>query len=203
LLALIEKIVMGISALLVLGTVAFYLVVGFPSTTSIEFVRAVEDDPAPRAPAASPAAPSTPDAPQPVTAEDQETIKKLAEQGVKVPAGQGIMKQRKVVPAETLEYVSVEANYMPEIKRLRSTILPGNKRIKVLEVPTNSILRKFDIQKGDVIELIDGEIIEFNDTSTLAYHALFKDKIKKVRNGEPVSITVTRNNRPLQIFFRL
>jgi C-terminal processing protease CtpA/Prc len=81
--------------------------------------------------------------------------------------------------------------------------LPGNKRIKVTEVPTHSILNKLGIQKGDVIELIDGEIIEFSDTKTLTYHSLFKEKLRKVREGQPVSITVTRNNRPLQIFFRL
>lgn len=200
---LVEKIVMGVSSLLILATLAWYLLVGFPSTASIEFVRSVEDEPAPRAAAASPAAPGTPETPQPVTPQDQETIKKLAEQGVKVPAGQGILKERKKVPEDLLEFVSKEANYMPEIKRVRGTLLPGNKRMKITEVPTNSLLKKFGIQKGDVVELIDGEIIEFSDTSTLAYHSLFKDKIKKVREGQPVSITVTRNNRPLQIFFKL
>jgi membrane-associated protease RseP (regulator of RpoE activity) len=202
LLDLVEKIVMGVASLLILGTVAFYFLFGFPSTTSIEFVPAVVDEPAPAA-AATPPTSGTPEAPQPVTPQDQETIQKLAEQGVKVPAGQGIVKERKNIPEDLLEFVSKEANFMPELKKLKRSILPGGKRMKLTEIPQNSLLKKFGIQQGDVIELIDGEIIEFKDDQVLEYHQIFKEKIKKVREGQPISITVTRSNRPLQIIFKL
>ena len=198
---LVEKIVMGVASLLILATVGIYFFLGFPSTTSIEFVRGVEDEPAPAA-AATPKSSGTPE-PQPVTPQDQETIKKLAEQGVKVPAGQGIVKERKKIPEDLLEFASKEANFMPEVKKYKSTILPGSKRLKLTEIPQGSLLKKFGIQQGDVIELIDGEIIEFKDDQVLEYHQIFKEKIKKVREGQPISITVTRSNRPLQIIFKL
>ena len=144
---LVEKIVMGVASLLILATVGIYFLAGFPSTTSIEFVPAVVDEPAPAA-AATPPTSGTPEAPQPVTPQDQETIKKLAEQGVKVPAGQGIVKERKNIPEALLEFVSKEANFMPEVKKYKSTILPGSKRLKLTEIPQGSLLKKFDVVTG-------------------------------------------------------
>jgi hypothetical protein len=205
LLYLAEKIVIGVAAICLLATVAVYSIIGFPSTASIEFIRGVQDEPAPRA-AAAPAADAgaaAREAPPAVTPEDQETIRKLGEQGVKVPSGQGIVKESKTIPQELLEFVSKEANYIPEMKRLKRIILPGNKRLKLTEIPASSLLKKFGIQQGDVIELIDGEIIEFSDEQVLQYHQLFREKIDKVRQGQPISVTVTRNNRPLQIIFKL
>ena len=106
------------------------------------------------------------------------------------------------MPQDLFEFISSEANLLPELKKLQSHTIKGT-RLKIHDIQSNSLIKKLGLQENDVIELIDGEIIEFNQQSAARYKSLFDTAQEKLRNGGEVSITVTRNNRPVHLQFKL
>ena len=197
---LVEKIAAGICGFLVLVTLAWYAWVGTPSTTATEFVpnaEKIQDKPPPETGKA---------AEQPVSPEEQAIIDKLAQQGRKLLPGQKLAKDEYRVPEKTFEVISAQANWIPELKKLNHRKIKVNghdTRIEIFDIQENSLLHKLGLQEKDVIELLDGQIVEFNDASTTKYAEMFKSASNKLRQGQPVSVTVTRNNKPLHLEFRL
>ena len=195
---LLEKIAVGFCVCSLLATVCVYLFLGTPSTTSAEFVPSVEKRPA------TPQAPKGADAPIPP--DEKVIIDALAQQGRKLLPGQRLPRDEYRMPEKTLERLSTEANWLPELKRAQSTkIQVGDKttRLKIFDIEEGSMLEKLGIKENDVIELVDGQIVEFTETNAAKYLDIFKNSVKKLRQGESVSVTVTRNNQPLHIEFKL
>jgi len=204
LLDLAERITLGLCAIILLLTIApYYFMGGMPSTTSFEFLQGVVS--AEQPPAAKKS--SAPEPPSPITPEDQALIDKLREQGAPgLVANQAVPKKQNTVPKQLLEYISAEANWLPELKQLKHTALgtkAGPTRIKIFDIQPDSLLKKCGLQENDIIELIDGEIVEFSESKSLAYRNMFRAKVEKLRKGEPLTVTVTRGNKPLHLVFKL
>jgi hypothetical protein len=200
---IIEKISLGICGLIVVLTMGGYYFLGMPTTTSQEFIPGVVSTESPPPAAKKSAA----EPPPPVTPEDQALIDKLKEQGVPglIP-NQGLPRKQNTVPKQLLEHISAEANWVPELKLLKSMPIKTNAgptRIKIFDIQSESILKKCGLQENDIIELVDGEIIEFSDSKSLAYRNILRAKVEKLRKGEPLTITVTRGNKPLHLVFKL
>jgi membrane-associated protease RseP (regulator of RpoE activity) len=202
---LAEKIVAGLCGLIVIATLGGYIFLrGLPSTTSREFIAAIPETSAPPAEAKS----AAPEPPPPVTAEDQVIIEKLRSQGLQGLSGtQGIPKKNlEPVPPPLFEFISAEANLLPEMKLLDKRLIQtknGQTRLKLTNVKEGSILPKLKLEEGDTIELIDGEIYDFRDDKSRDHWNLFRDKVAKLRRGEPLSITITRKGQPMTLVYRL
>ena len=195
---LVEKITAGACAFLILVTLGVYLFFGAPSTTANEFVPAVEKR------QSKPQGPKQPG--EPIPADEQAIVEKLAEQGIKLLPGKRLARDEYTVPEKTLEHLSTEANWGPEIRKAQSSLVKvGDKttRLKIYDIEEGSMLQKLGLKENDTIDLIDCNIVEFKPTNTLQYHDMFKSAVKKLRSGETVSVTVTRNNQPVHLEFKL
>jgi S1-C subfamily serine protease len=111
------------------------------------------------------------------------------------------------VPKQLLEYISAEANWLPELKQLKSQPIKNGAgqptRIKIFDIQPDSLLKKCGLQENDIIDLVDGEILEFTEANSLAYRNMFRAKVEKLRKGEPLTVTVSRGNKPLHLMFKL
>jgi hypothetical protein len=160
----------------------------------------VREIPAPAPPAAGKAA-----APTGVTAEDRALIDKLAEQGVKVPEGQGLKRTQLQVPKDTLEYLGAQGNLIPEAKMLESRIITtknGDTRLRIFNFKPGSLIAKLGFHENDTIELVDGQVLEFKETNAAKYTSLLKSALQKISEGKAVSVTISRNNQPVHLEFR-
>ncbi|HVR74817.1 MAG TPA: hypothetical protein VMT52_10815, partial [Planctomycetota bacterium] len=103
--------------------------------------------------------------------------------------------------------VSAEANWAQELNKLKSERKksPNGKeaRLKLYNIEEDSMVRKLGFEENDVIELLDGEIVDFNEQSVYRYREMWKSSLKKLENGEGISVTVTRNGRPIHLQFKL
>ena len=201
---LIEKISNGISGLLVLLTTIAYGFVFFfdlmPTTRSSIFIQEVHEIPV------APAAAGKPKSTDAVTPEDHALIDKLAEQGVKVPEGQGLKRVGLQVPKGTVDYLSAQGNLIPELDLAKSRQIKtknGETRLKIYEFKPGSLLPKLGFKENDTVELVDGQILEFKATNAVKYTEALKSAIQKLRDGKSVSVTVTRNNQPVHLEFKL
>jgi hypothetical protein len=208
---LLEKISAIFGGIVVLAVGVLYLVFGVPPAGPREFVESVSITDAP--PAASspaskgPAAPEvSPSEPEPNASQSEAAILSKLQKGQGLQPAGGLQRKTAKIPAATFGYIKPEASWMPELKLVQKRILSGpggDTRLKLERVAENSLLKRFGIDEGDVIELIDGEILEFNDESVTRYRQLFKEKLETLENGGAVSVTLTRRGQPVHIMFSL
>jgi hypothetical protein len=201
---LLEKIGFGLGGLCILLTLAFYTYVGPPSTESVEFISKVRKKAEAPPPAGSQgSAPGS----QPQTQEEQEILKKLQEQASQIVQGQRLQVEEMEVLPDLFEHVNIEANWTQELKKAHSTVIPtkkgGPSRLKVHQIAENSLLKHFGIQENDVIELINGEVVQFSQTSSQELYRRAKTLLQSLRDGGSISVTVSRNNRPVHLKFAL
>jgi hypothetical protein len=200
---LLEKIGLALCALFLLGTIVLYAVLKIPSTQSLLWIPSVVDaKPEPKPAANTSSANSGPAAP---SAEDQAILQKLAEQDRKFAVTQ-LVKEPKNVPQQLFEYLSAEANLLPSLKTAKSKPIStrnGQTRLQVFGIDPQSVLGKLGFKENDVIELVDGQIIEFKDSNSTKYYEMWRAAKERLRAGKPISVTVTRNNRPVHLEFSL
>jgi hypothetical protein len=95
---------------------------------------------------------------------------------------------------------------MPALKTAKSRPVKtadGNTRLQIFNIQQNSYLQKFGFKDNDVVELLDGQIVQFDQASTTQLYGIWDAAREKLRAGGTVSVTVTRDNRPQHINFRL
>ncbi len=211
---LIEKVVYAVGGLVILGALGLY-VWQPPEKRSIDLLpkaRKTVVAPSP-APAPNPGEKSSPRvkaAPEEIPPEDKAILDLLASEQNLRTAGKKLVREEYTVDKETFEFVTREANWFAELKKVGSQALPGkdNKltRLKISNLSQDSLLKgKFDFQDGDIIELIDGQVIDFNADAqgSLEYHQLWKNAQEKLGGGGMVSVTITRGGQPMNLQFKL
>ena len=199
---LFEKVALGLGALAVGGTLLLYVVMGgTPSTQAVAFLPKVQriapqsSTPKNGQPAGTPAKPVV------LTQPDRPVLEKLRKQGNRrVPST--LRREAYSVPEPLFEEIAKPANYTKELKKAKSTVL-GNTRLKIHGIQSDSLFKQFGIQDGDIIELIDGEILEFNEGASTRYVSLWKDKLQSLRDGGAISLTISRGGVPLHLEFKL
>jgi hypothetical protein len=203
---IIEKTALGFCALCVLLMLGAYLWLPVPSTGSIYFLPPVTHVAAP----APEGGASGGSAPAPLSQEDEEEERKiltvLREQERPIVPNQRIERYPYKVPPSLFEHVNNESNWTRELKTAKSKTLKtknGETRLEITQIREDSLFRKFGFEESDVIEAIDGKILEFSEASTAEYYTLAHELLDKVRQGEEISVTVTRKNRPVHLQFRL
>ena len=198
---LLEKISLAVCALFIIATLVLYALLKIPSTQSLLWIPSVVDAKPAETPAASTASPG----PAVPSAEDQAILQKLADQDRKFTVTQ-LVKEPKTVPQQLFEYLSAEANLLPALKTAKSKPIStrnGQTRLQVFSIDPQSVLGKLGFKENDVIELVDGQIIEFKDSNSTKYYEMWRAAKEKLRSGKPISVTVTRNNRPVHLEFSL
>ena len=204
---LLEKIAIGFAGLCVFLTLGLYLNIysvfglptGVPSTNSGEFLGTAKETPAPTG-SPAPGAPAAGD----LAKEDQAIKDKLRQQGR--PVVGRLERKRLSVPRPLFEHINNEANWSGELKKAHSQVIRtpgGNTRLRIHKIKENSLFKSFGFEENDVLELIDGEILQFDEDSLHEHFQRAKAMLERVQNGESISVTVTRNNRPVHIEFNL
>ncbi len=158
-------------------------------------------------------APSLPKATSPLSSgegaaarEERILISRLRRQGV-IPEGAGsLTHQERVLYPELLTHIADSSNWIPELMKASSSILPrgdGEPTLLSLDrVAADSVLWEFGLREGDVIALIDGEIPQFSPTRALDYIRKADEVMAALDKGEPASLTILRQGQPLHLVFR-
>lgn len=199
----LEKAVIGVAILCATVTMITYLVMGTPSTRATQFLPSVEPAPAPKPVPAKPGAKPAP--PKSLTQDDKVIIDALKTQNPRF-RGSTVARRSFNVPVELFEEVSKPANWTKQLKTARSQKLKtsnGMTRLKVYNIAADSYLRNFGLQDNDIVELIDGRVVEFSEDSSQDLYNVFTDKLDQLRDGGAISITVSRGGRPVHLEFKL
>ena len=199
---LLEKIVAGVCALLILVTIAVYGFFKLPSAKPLWSLQGVKEV---RVETANSSRTSTPGKTPTVSPEIQAVIQNLAKQERRVSASQLQVKTLEV-PQPLFEHLAAEANLLPALKTAKSRVLKtknGDTRLQVFNIKSQSYLQKLGFKDNDIVELVDGQILEFSESASARYYEVWNDAKAKLRNGEPISVTVTRGGKPVHLKFRL
>ena len=204
---LFEKITLGFASFCGFLTLGLYLNLfsfigiptGIPSTNPPEFLRGVVEEAPPLAATGSPRRPKG------LPKEEEDKIRALLKkQGQKV-SGPIIVKRLKVEDG-LYEHVSAEANWPNELQKAHSRVIAtqnGDTRLQLFNIEEDSSFKLLGLQEKDIVEVIDGEIMQFSDKTTQPYYRMAKRLLTKLREGDPISITVTRKSRPVHLQFSL
>lgn len=202
-----EKISIALCGLVVLAVGAGYLVFGVRSAVPIEFVAPVPDFDVTNA-----VSQGTPTSVPGIAAESTRKILESVDQGKirenlrknGVNAGR-IESYLKPIPASTFEFARAEANWMPELRKYSSSAFAGSKSRLVLTggVDENTLFHKLGLRNEDVVELVDGEIIEFDERSALRYRSMYYDALERLESGGAVTVTISRKGQPMNLIFTL
>ena len=142
----------------------------------------------------------------PAAREERQLLSRLRRQGV-LPEGAGsLTRQERVLYPELLTHIADSSNWMPELMKASSSILPrgdGEPTLLSLDrVAADSVLWEFGLREGDVIALIDGEIPRFSPTRALEYIRKADEVMAALDKGEPASLTILRQGQPLHLVYR-
>lgn len=198
----LEKVVIGVAIVCGIVTLIPYLVMGTPSTRPKAFLPSVKR--VKPAPAPVPVEPGK-TAPQPkvLTQSNKDILAAFKAQNPRF-RGSTVERQTYNVPVALFEEVSKSANWTKQLKTARSEALGKDRtRLKLYKIEPDSYLRNFGLQDNDIIELIDGRVVEFSEDSSSALYGVFTDKLSKLRHGEAISITISRRGRPVHLEFKL
>jgi len=208
-LSILEKVQYVFSGLVVAAVIAAYAVWGSAGTPT-QFQDPIKQiRPAPKV-SIRPATPGAPTAPPPAApamqAEDRAILDRLAKEQKVAVGGRELTRQDYQVPQERIEYLKREPNYLAELDKAGHEKLPGADgkmtRLRLKNVDNDSLIKQFGIENNDVIEMIDGERIDFQGESLLNQKDRFNRLIEKIEKGGKISLTVTRGGQPMQIGFQ-
>ncbi len=137
--------------------------------------------------------------------EERVLISRLRHQGAIPEGGEHLARQELMLDPELLSHVADASNWMPELMKASSSILPrgdGEPTLLSLDrLAADSILWELGLREGDVIALIDGEIPHFSPTRALDYIRKAEKVMVALERGEPASLTILRQGQPLHLVF--
>lgn len=136
----------------------------------------------------------------------EEIVAKLEQQGVTRENALRLKTEQRTIADDVFEYLSKASNWMPELHKAAGSVMVGKNgepsMLRVDDVAADSILRGFGIQDGDVVALINGEVPIFSPAKAVEYTRKAYSLINDLQEGRPVSITVLRNGKPLDLVYR-
>ena len=99
-----------------------------------------------------------------------------------------------------------EVNFRREFDKFQSVVLPGadgrNTRLRIFGITEQSLLTSmFGLQDGDIIEFIDGDQIDFEE-SYQEHRQRYSHLMDKLKKGGVISLTLTRNGNPIHMEFK-
>ncbi len=136
---------------------------------------------------------------------NEEIVSKLEQQGVARENALQLRTEQYTIPDDVFQQLSKASNWLPELQKAASSIIVGKNgepsMLRVYDVAPDSILREFGLQDGDVVALINGEVPVFSPSKAVEYTQKAYNLINDLQEGRPVSITVLRNGRPVNLVY--
>jgi len=137
---------------------------------------------------------------------NEEIVSKLEQQGVARENAQQLKTEQYAIPDDVFKHLTKASNWMPELQKAASSVMIGKNgepsMLRVYDLAPDSILREFGIQDGDVVALINGEVPVFSPSKAVEYTQKAYNLINDLQEGRPVSITVLRNGRPVNMVYQ-
>lgn len=141
-----------------------------------------------------------------VPQQDQDIIFKLEQQGVSRQNARRLEREDRPIPQDVIDYLSHALNWMPELEKAASTIISRKSgdpsMLRLYNIHEDSILRRLGLEDGDIVALIDGQIPLFNRNRVLEYTQMAWRFINTLDKGDPISMTVLREGKPIQLVYR-
>ena len=167
----------------------------------------------PRAPGLGPSEPNEQRVPaaQPtetkVPAPEEDILSaRLRAQGVRMAAVNHLQSEVWGLPPDVSNQLSDSSTWLPELMKASSTIQNNARgeptRLAVHDIEGDSLLWDLGLRDGDVIVLIDGEIPRFSPTNAYDLVRKAQGALAALDRGEPISLTVLRQQRPLHLFYQ-
>ena len=205
-LSFLEKFQYGFSVLILLLVGLIPMIAGWFETQSPEFLQVIEVThaevrPRPEPPGSSSQAPHRPAVP----ARLRPVVDKLVEQGVRRQKAEQIKTRTYSIPSRTYAYISKPGNWFKELNKAASRTIAGKggdpTMLELFDIEEGSRFEMFGVQNGDVVTLIDEDIIEFRDDRYQDHVQLAQRLFDKLDKGEPISFTVLRDGIPVNLEF--
>jgi len=137
---------------------------------------------------------------------NEEIVSKLEQQGVTRENALQLKTEQYAIPDDVFQHLSKASSWMPELQKAASAVMVGKNgepsMLRVYDLASDSILREFGIQDGDVVALINGEVPVFSPSKAIEYTQKAYNLINDLQEGRPVSITVLRNGRPVNLVYQ-
>jgi hypothetical protein len=205
-LILLEKIQSGLSVFLVLVLV-LYVTLGIewqPKETigTVEALEPQTEVPGSRTGSVSPRVDPK------IRAENESIMEKLRnDQRLRLSKGVKPKRKRYRVQERQYEWISKERNWIPELNLAASTLSKGRdgeaSMLTLHNIKESSILNNFGIEEGDMVTLVDGEVLKFDKSQTGEYYEMFHEVLERLKSGGKVSLTVMRQGRPVHLEYEL
>ncbi len=129
----------------------------------------------------------------------------LVRQGVSAADLKDLPQQSQMVHPDILERFAKVRYWWPELNKASSSVLENPAgRPTLLSIDTldgDSILWELGLRERDVILLINGDITQFDPVYAASYVREAQRTFASLARGEPVSVTVLRNGRPLELLY--
>ena len=130
----------------------------------------------------------------------------LREQGVRMAGVNHLQSKDLTIPPEIFSHLSDPSTWLPELMKASSTVQNDARgeptRLAVHDIEGDSILWDLGLRDGDVIVLVDGEIPRFSPTRAYDLVRRAQGALAALARGEPISLTVLRQQRPLHLFYQ-
>ena len=138
--------------------------------------------------------------------EERQLTARLRRQGVRVAGQEPLQPQKWLLDQEVFSHLSDSSTWLPELMKASSTIQNNARgeptRLAVHDIEGDSLLWDLGLRDGDVIVLIDGEIPRFSPTNAYDLVRKAQGALAALDRGEPISLTVLRQQRPLHLFYQ-
>jgi hypothetical protein len=202
---LFEKIQYGVSGVILLAVFLLYYFIGGMESRSKDLLSdlptvATEHVRVDPEPAAGPTA-NAEGSPRQFAA----VARSLQQQGVAATRTRSIERREFEVPEDVYEFVAKPRNWMPELNKAASRPIQGpDGRPTMLEVrgiEDGSLFEKFGVEDGDRLVLLDGAILEFDQSRTRELHMQARSMLEKLERGGTISFTILRGGKPVHLEF--
>lgn len=134
-----------------------------------------------------------------------ELIARLEAQGVPRYLAEQLQVERFPVLPDTAEYLGDSWNWLPELTRASSTLVTGGddrpSMLQLYDISEDSVLREIGLEDGDVLVLLDEQILEFGRRDLFNHSRRMRAALESLERGEPVSVTILRGGRPLHLVY--
>jgi len=129
----------------------------------------------------------------------------LEAQGVPRYMTDELQVERMALSSETTQYLADAWNWFPELTKASSTLVMGGSdrpsMLQLHDISRDSILRAIGLNEGDVLVLLDEQVLEFGRRDLFDHSRRMRAAIDTLERGEPVSVTILRNGRPLHLIY--
>lgn len=202
-----EKFQYGFSVLILLLVTAMLLLVGWFETQSPEFLQVIEVTHAEAPPRRKPRGPGNQEARPELPARLRPVVDQLIKQGIRKQTAEKIKTKSYSIPRRTYAYISKPGNWFKELNRAASRSVSGKSgdptMLELFDIEPGSRFEMFGVKNGDVVTLIDEQIVEFREDRYQDHVQLAQRLFDKLDHGGSISFTVLRDGVPVNLEFAL